>query len=532
MPKPTQPKPGNPFISGKVRSSQQLSSSALNSHQGVSTQQRPPIKTARAKNTRPQFNTHNPGLVDKPTPVSGHHRYNLRPRKEVSVANLQQTPEPRTGDLGLELLTPTDTAQQKSPSPPAHSSAQSYPSTHLLSWIDEIEPEAPAEPSFSEISRLNRSPHPPWFRKAAIGSLDADNMTRTAGQSAYDSTQIQSNRRACARSLHYQAGLRDRNVVFYDEVDDKKEFTNDLILAGHPAELSDQENATWTADLSRCKRFGKNLFKALVMFQLIDRAKLGEMLNFSFEFEWDCERVPQKPREGLEMSPPKPDVTFAFKSRFLIPAYQESHLKDLEKLMFPEAWRVGDIKNAFPFLALEVQGGNDTNRSNIAIFHNLNTASQALHNMHKFFETANMQQQFFDHVRFFSATATHDEFEIRVHRAAIMDKSHMEANTDDPHMEPEYPLAFLFEEVYSKGGNYSKAEVSMILDNILSKYGVSVLLPLLKEAVQTVLKSGRKPVTTPLPLKKRPAKPSAKAPAGRGKRTRFQESESDASMTE
>jgi hypothetical protein len=70
---------------------------------------------------------------------------------------------------------------------------------------------------------------------------------------------------------------------------------------------------------------------------------------------------------------------------------------------------------------------------------------------------------------------------VRVHRA-------VELGEDGGRIKHDYPLRFLFDQVHKKQGLYTKKEILALVKRILLTYGVEILLPVLRKAVEGLLK--------------------------------------------
>lgn len=148
--------------------------------------------------------------------------------------------------------------------------------------------------------------------------------------------------------------------------------------------------------------------------------------------------------------------------------------------VFAEGMKKGDLDRTFHFLSIEVKGKGGQIGNTEAEYQNLNTAAQALHNMYVVMQEAEMEDTFFENVRFFSVVATTAGFELRVHRATRLEPQE--------YITPTYGVGYAFDEVLNIGSDYTKAMASTIIYNILFHYAVVKLYPILKEAMETVLK--------------------------------------------
>jgi len=138
-----------------------------------------------------------------------------------------------------------------------------------------------------------------------------------------------------------------------------------------------------------------------------------------------------------------------------------------------------------------VKGWQGDLGNQVAFCQNLNTASQALHNLYVFLQKAGDERVFYEKVRFYSAVATTAGFEVRVHRA-------FELSEEAGRIRLDYPLAFAYDEIFkTNGGYYRKEEVLNIVKNIFFEYGVKTLLPILQKAVPKVLRKLREEAKRP-----------------------------------
>ena len=157
--------------------------------------------------------------------------------------------------------------------------------------------------------------------------------------------------------------------------------------------------------------------------------------------------------------------------------------------------RASKYTRAFHFFSMEVKGWQADLGNQVAFYQNLNTASQALHNLYVFMKEAGDEKNFFEKVRFYSAVATTAGFAVRVHRA-------FELGMNKGRIHPDYPLAFAYDEIFNThGGDYKKDEVLNVVKNIFFEYGVNTLLPILEKAVNSVLakvKEPKRPADGPL----------------------------------
>ena len=139
---------------------------------------------------------------------------------------------------------------------------------------------------------------------------------------------------------------------------------------------------------------------------------------------------------------------------------------------------------AFHFFT--IQGRRDNTQT--ARYQNLNSASQALHNMFEFFQDAGPRHRdkFFSEVRFFSAVASTKGLNVRIHRAIDLGK----IGSENDFLAPEYPLRFEFREFVTVEENrfydkkFDRKTVLELFGKILVGYGVEKLYGLLQDAAR------------------------------------------------
>lgn len=198
---------------------------------------------------------------------------------------------------------------------------------------------------------------------------------------------------------------------------------------------------------------------------------------------------------------PTPDLAVAFKTSSFVNKYQMLYLGLLRQHMCPEAFKIDKEDRAFHFFSIEAKDAKAVSAENNAANQNLNTASQALYNIYLFMQKAEDLDSFYEDVRFFSVVATSSCLNLRVHRSIQLPEGE-----DEGRLFPDYPLAFEFEEIFSREGHYAKKEAVWMVENILIEYGVKVLKPILQRVVKTVLrklKDEPRPVQSLLPKKRR-----------------------------
>lgn len=290
------------------------------------------------------------------------------------------------------------------------------------------------------------------------------------------------NQKVDATSSHFYRCLIERNVSF-DALEDPRRKDNEKLIPSQFLPKPNEEEEHWTKDLEKCETEGEAVYQRTIMMEILDRHRLDGKLDYACESPWKCMPMPQRQPALRQMCQPKPDLTVAFKRRELLKDIQILLLGGLRGHICPEAFNEQNSKRAFYFFSVETKGAKGEANNSTALRQNLNTASQGLYNMYMVMREAKKVDQFLEKVRFFSAVATSAGVHFRVHRAVMLKES-------EGRMSDEYPLGYHFDNMFSiRGGRYTKAEVSGIVRNILIDYGVGTLLPILKAAVNTILKN-------------------------------------------
>lgn len=297
--------------------------------------------------------------------------------------------------------------------------------------------------------------------------------------------------------------LEDRRVQTEESEDEQRKEFHDLILDVSPTTLDADEEEKWKADMQRCKISDEAVYQRTIMMDILDRHKLTESLDYNCEAQWTCLPVPSGIKWGWQLPSPRPDLFVAFKARAILNMRDWPDLQNLRDYMCPETAKQGYTNRAFPFFAMEVKGAQADLGNVAASYQNLNTASQALYNIYLFMAMANDLEIFHRDVRFFSVISTSSTFQLRMHRAREIPVAERRESGS--------PLDFEFDTLFQRSGDYSKQEVTTVVKNIF-EYGVNVLLPILRSAVDRTLKRLKaEPVdplagsrqTTPRPRKKR-----------------------------
>jgi len=266
--------------------------------------------------------------------------------------------------------------------------------------------------------------------------------------------------------------LSELNAHFGMVADDVGKVFWGCSLSNPPVDATAEEKTAWEADMSKCDPSDDITFRRSIMMQIIDRHKLGDSLDYACESRWRCDRMPPTDiASHSQMFLPRPDLIVAFKSQPMLSHFQMADLGEMRDIMCPEGyWR------AFPFFAVEPFTRHAYQNP---ILCNLHTATQGLHNMYFWMGTSG-DESIFENVRFYSAVVSTRGFEVRVHRAVELDQGPGRIQRD-------YPLDFHYDVVLEKTGDYTKKEISTVVQKILFEYGVGILLPILKKAAVDIL---------------------------------------------
>lgn len=282
-----------------------------------------------------------------------------------------------------------------------------------------------------------------------------------------------------SRSPLFHVALLERNVISRTNPDPGRSDIIRSILPDQETLLDDEEEKKWVVDFAKCERSNEPVFQRTIVMDIINRHGLADSLDWICESEWTCNRMPRRIKPGaVEVVMPKPDLAVAFKTSSLIGDFQMIDLGDFRSHMCPENFKLDKEDRAFHFFSIEAKDTKAASASDIANNENFNTASQALHNIYLFMAKAGKQDIFYEKVRFFSVVATSAGFRLRVHRATKLSKGLIH---------PDYPLGFHFDEICSMMGRYTKGKVVRIVERILVEYGITVLKPILEDAIEIVL---------------------------------------------
>ncbi|KAI9696883.1 MAG: hypothetical protein M1820_007958 [Bogoriella megaspora] len=269
----------------------------------------------------------------------------------------------------------------------------------------------------------------------------------------------------------------------------------------------------WTADVNYCKGENEAIFQRTVMMSFLDRyrlifgdtqgseygrtgdqTKIGGKLAFSVEAAWDCAPMPTRAllrdqEKDPFLAAPKPDLCVSFRTSGLIPeALSDVMPSAMCRLVCYEGYTPPSDKRAFGFFVVEGKKSQFSPDNDIAKYQALNDASQALHNMYEFFREAGEQDEFFEKVRFFSATTSEKGLIIRIHRAAKLDARYRTLTTHAPiYTNPVYDLEYKFEDYASfLFDDFNRKNVIDIFAKIMIGYGEGILHGLLSNAANWV----------------------------------------------
>ena len=300
----------------------------------------------------------------------------------------------------------------------------------------------------------------------------------------------------------FHQGLRRRNVFLEestapDPYADSIKHLPKFSLQETDAERESYERL-WTLDRNKCVN-GSNeaLFQRTLMMSFIARHCLiyGQgaaglrHLDFSVEEIWNCPPMPTGDYNlsNKFLTQPKPDLAVCFSRKKLIPdgLWYKMPRATQRLACYEKPDRVGGSK-AFHFFTIEGKRSLTPTDDDTAMYQSLNNASQALHNMFEFFQDAGPRhkEKFFSEVRFFSAVASTEGLNVRIHRATqVADDS-----SEDDFPIPGYPLRFEFR-VFRKipKDQFDRKTVLELFGNILVAYAVKRLHGLLQDAAKTLV---------------------------------------------
>lgn len=297
-------------------------------------------------------------------------------------------------------------------------------------------------------------------------------------------------------------GLERRNVLLKKNMDPDPHAGSIDDLPQISLQETDAERETyeklWEMDQDKCGN-GSNeaLFQRTLMMSFIARhcliygrsASRPFSLDFSVEEAWTCPPMPSRAYEisNKLLTQPKPDLAIYFCREKLIPDGLWKNMPNAtQRLACYERPDLIGRDRIFHFFTIEGKRSQTSTDDNTAMFQSLNNASQALHNMFEFFQDAgpHHREKFFSEVRFFSAVASTEGLNIRIHRATEVPEN----SSKYDFVVPGYPLQFEFREFANvKKHEFDRKKVLEIFGKILVGYGVGKLLDLLRNAAKDLV---------------------------------------------
>ena len=317
-----------------------------------------------------------------------------------------------------------------------------------------------------------------------------------------DPTKAKDSSRIGPTHKDFYTGLRRRNVST-DKLTDQDPCAGSIDdLPRISLQETDAERETyeklWEMDRGKCG-VGSNeaLFQRTLMMSFIARhcliygknASSPFKLDFSVEEAWTCPPMPSRSYEFKSklLTQPKPDLAVYFCRQDLIPDdLWDSMPKATQRLVCYEKLDLIGAKRAFHFFTIEGKKSLTSTDDTTAMYQSLNNASQALHNMFEFFQDAgpHHREKFFSEVRFFSAVASTEGLNIRIHRAIEVPENAFKYDFGVPR----YPLRFEFREFANiKEQEFDRKIVLEILGRILVGYAVGKLRDLLQDAAKDLV---------------------------------------------
>jgi hypothetical protein len=242
--------------------------------------------------------------------------------------------------------------------------------------------------------------------------------------------------------------------------------SNDFDKWKSKVRLAKMTEEHFSSDITRCTFSNEAVLQRTIMMEIIDRHQMHKYLAFNSEGQWkqnhsDC----LISRDADLVTLPKPDLNISFKLESFdktapIPG-------NLKKSFRPDS--LGQkYGRCFPFLFFEVKRA--TTELEVALMANLHSASQALLNIYAWMVRAQHAETFFDQVRVFSFVFNAQDLSVRMHRASRHEITLLQ-----------YHFVELVE-----FRTYSKDQVCLLVRNILEKYAIGELHPILKSAFDTV----------------------------------------------
>ncbi|KAL9616562.1 MAG: hypothetical protein Q9160_008583 [Pyrenula sp. 1 TL-2023] len=252
----------------------------------------------------------------------------------------------------------------------------------------------------------------------------------------------------------------------------------------------------WKFDQAKCdKGTNEAFFQRTLMMGLIGRNYLmyepdnaqHTYLDFSVEEVWTCPPMPTRAYALKDkfLTQPKPDLAVCFRRKAVVPdgLWMRMPKAMLRLACFENDGPRGESK-VFHFFTVEAKRELTSARDQVAQRQCLNNASQSLFNLFEFFRDADHEEIFFHQVRVFSAVASTEGLLIRIHRA---EKVHDESRRVIP-LPADYPLYFEYQDyTFLNRSEFEREKVLDIIEPILIGYGVKKLLPLLKQAADSII---------------------------------------------
>lgn len=299
-------------------------------------------------------------------------------------------------------------------------------------------------------------------------------------------------------------GLGRRNVLLKKNTDPDPHAGSIDDLPQITLEETDAERETyeklWKMDQDKCGN-GSNeaLFQRTLMMSFIARhcliygrsASSPFNLDFSVEETWTCPPMPSRAYElsNKLLTQPRPDLAVYFCREKLIPDGLWDNMPNAtQRLACYERPDLIGRDRVFHFFTIEGKRSQTSTDDNTAMVQSLNNASQALHNMFEFFQDAgpHHREKFFSEVRFFSAVASTEGLNIRIHRAIEIPEN----SSKFDFVVPGYPLRFEFREFANvKKHEFDRKKVLEIFGRILVGYAKDKLLGLLKNAAEDLVEN-------------------------------------------
>jgi hypothetical protein len=200
--------------------------------------------------------------------------------------------------------------------------------------------------------------------------------------------------------------------------------------------------------------------------QIINSYQLHQSLTFNSEGQWKQNHSDYLiSRDSDVITPPKPDLAISFK----LEAFNKSApIPSILKKAFRPDSAGQKYARCFPFLFFEAKRADDSLET--ACMANLHSASQALLNIYAWMMEAQQAETFFEKVRVFTFVCNAQELSLRMHRATRHEVTLLQ-----------YHFVELVD--FSK---YSKDQACLLVRNILDKYAIDELHPILKSAFDIV----------------------------------------------